>query len=92
MNCCGLFLRSAAAARSCRALVAFAESRRLLRTSQPSRAFAKELFLGRIEKVMQNLPVVLALYLLLSALFGKAGRSRSKSPQLPDKRSCEQVC
>uniref|UniRef100_A0A8D0VCC0 Complex I assembly factor ACAD9, mitochondrial n=1 Tax=Sus scrofa TaxID=9823 RepID=A0A8D0VCC0_PIG len=50
MNCCGLFLRSAAAARSCRALVAFAESRRLLRTSQPSRAFAKELFLGRIEK------------------------------------------
>uniref|UniRef100_A0A8C3YMZ0 Complex I assembly factor ACAD9, mitochondrial n=1 Tax=Catagonus wagneri TaxID=51154 RepID=A0A8C3YMZ0_9CETA len=50
MSGCGLLLRSAAVARSCRALVAFAESRRLLRTSPPSRAFAKELFLGRIEK------------------------------------------
>ncbi|XP_072798063.1 complex I assembly factor ACAD9, mitochondrial isoform X2 [Vicugna pacos] len=51
MSGCGLLLRSAAAAaRSCRALVAFAASRRPLRTSPPSRAFAKELFLGKIEK------------------------------------------
>nr|XP_055199879.1 complex I assembly factor ACAD9, mitochondrial isoform X2 [Nyctereutes procyonoides] len=45
-----LFLRQALAARPCRALVAFATSRRLLRTSPPSRAFAKQLFLGKIEK------------------------------------------
>ncbi|XP_068413737.1 complex I assembly factor ACAD9, mitochondrial [Eschrichtius robustus] len=51
MSGCGLFLRSAAAAaRSCRALVAFTASRRPLRTSPPSQAFAKELFLGKIEK------------------------------------------
>uniref|UniRef100_A0A8C0D6A8 Acyl-CoA dehydrogenase family member 9 n=1 Tax=Balaenoptera musculus TaxID=9771 RepID=A0A8C0D6A8_BALMU len=50
MSGCGLFLRSAAAARSCRALVAFTASRRSLRTSPPSQAFAKELFLGKIEK------------------------------------------
>uniref|UniRef100_A0A673TFV2 Acyl-CoA dehydrogenase family member 9 n=1 Tax=Suricata suricatta TaxID=37032 RepID=A0A673TFV2_SURSU len=43
-------LRGAAAARACRAMVASAVSRRLLRTSPPSRAFAKELFLGKIEK------------------------------------------
>ncbi|XP_070093289.1 complex I assembly factor ACAD9, mitochondrial isoform X1 [Equus caballus] len=50
MSCCELFLRAAAAARSCRALVAFTASHRALRTSPPSRAFAKELFLGKIEK------------------------------------------
>ncbi|XP_061053332.1 complex I assembly factor ACAD9, mitochondrial [Eubalaena glacialis] len=50
MSGCGLFLRSVAAARSCRALVAFTASRRPLRTSPPSQAFAKELFLGKIEK------------------------------------------
>ncbi|XP_032314648.1 complex I assembly factor ACAD9, mitochondrial isoform X1 [Camelus ferus] len=51
MSGLGLLLRSAAAAaRSCRALVAFAASRRPLRTGPPSRAFAKELFLGKIEK------------------------------------------
>ncbi|XP_049549671.1 complex I assembly factor ACAD9, mitochondrial isoform X1 [Orcinus orca] len=50
MSGCGLFLRSAAAARLGRALVAFTASRRLLRTSPPSQAFAKELFLGKIEK------------------------------------------
>ncbi|XP_007461308.1 PREDICTED: acyl-CoA dehydrogenase family member 9, mitochondrial-like, partial [Lipotes vexillifer] len=50
MSGCGLFLRSAAAARLCRALVAFTASRRPLRTSPPSQAFAKELFLGKIEK------------------------------------------
>uniref|UniRef100_F7BSK0 Complex I assembly factor ACAD9, mitochondrial n=1 Tax=Equus caballus TaxID=9796 RepID=F7BSK0_HORSE len=50
MSGCELFLRAAAAARSCRALVAFTASHRALRTSPPSRAFAKELFLGKIEK------------------------------------------
>uniref|UniRef100_A0A8C0NPI6 Complex I assembly factor ACAD9, mitochondrial n=3 Tax=Canis lupus familiaris TaxID=9615 RepID=A0A8C0NPI6_CANLF len=45
-----LFLRRALAARPSRAPVAFATSRRLLRTSPPSRAFAKQLFLGKIEK------------------------------------------
>ncbi|XP_046539164.1 complex I assembly factor ACAD9, mitochondrial [Equus quagga] len=51
MSGCELFLRTAAAAaRSCRALVAFTASHRALRTSAPSRAFAKELFLGKIEK------------------------------------------
>ncbi|XP_016013367.1 complex I assembly factor ACAD9, mitochondrial isoform X1 [Rousettus aegyptiacus] len=50
MSCCGLFLRTTAVARSCQALVGFTESRRPLRTCPPSRAFAKELFLGRIEK------------------------------------------
>ncbi|XP_032504266.1 complex I assembly factor ACAD9, mitochondrial isoform X2 [Phocoena sinus] len=50
MSGCGLFLRSAAAARLGRALVAFTASRRPLRTSPPSQAFAKELFLGKIEK------------------------------------------
>ncbi|KAK2492996.1 hypothetical protein MC885_016658 [Smutsia gigantea] len=50
MSGCGLLLRQAAAVRSCRALVAFAQSRRPLRTSPPIRAFAKELFLGKIEK------------------------------------------
>ncbi|XP_057562211.1 complex I assembly factor ACAD9, mitochondrial isoform X2 [Hippopotamus amphibius kiboko] len=44
----GLLLRSAA--RSCRALVASTASRRPLRTSPPRRAFAKELFLGNLEK------------------------------------------
>uniref|UniRef100_A0A452R6V2 Uncharacterized protein n=1 Tax=Ursus americanus TaxID=9643 RepID=A0A452R6V2_URSAM len=46
-----LFLRGVVAARASRALVAFATSRRPLRTSPRSRAFAKELFLGKIEKV-----------------------------------------
>ncbi|XP_059879120.1 complex I assembly factor ACAD9, mitochondrial isoform X1 [Delphinus delphis] len=50
MSGCGLFLRSAAAARLGRGLVAFTASRRPLRTSPPSQAFAKELFLGKIEK------------------------------------------
>ncbi|XP_039104580.1 complex I assembly factor ACAD9, mitochondrial [Hyaena hyaena] len=46
-----LLLRgAAAAARARRALGALAASRRLLRTSPPSRAFAKELFLGKLEK------------------------------------------
>ncbi|KAM8926230.1 complex I assembly factor ACAD9, mitochondrial isoform 1-T1 [Lycaon pictus] len=45
-----LFLRRALAARPSRAPVAFATSRRLLRSSPPSRAFAKQLFLGKIEK------------------------------------------
>uniref|UniRef100_A0A8C0SLX0 Acyl-CoA dehydrogenase family member 9 n=1 Tax=Canis lupus familiaris TaxID=9615 RepID=A0A8C0SLX0_CANLF len=45
-----LFLRRALAARPFQAPVAFATSRRLLRTSPPSRAFAKQLFLGKIEK------------------------------------------
>ncbi|KAM5333350.1 complex I assembly factor ACAD9, mitochondrial isoform 2-T2 [Glossophaga mutica] len=49
MNCCGLFLRSAAV-RAWPALVAFTVSRRSLRTSLQTRAFAKELFLGKIEK------------------------------------------
>ncbi|XP_004368436.1 complex I assembly factor ACAD9, mitochondrial [Trichechus manatus latirostris] len=46
----GLFLRAAAAARACRALAAFTTSQRSLRTSPRSRGFAKELFLGTIEK------------------------------------------
>ncbi|XP_003410003.2 complex I assembly factor ACAD9, mitochondrial isoform X1 [Loxodonta africana] len=51
----GLFLRAAATtatatARACRALAAFTASRRSLRTSPPSQGFAKELFLGTIEK------------------------------------------
>lgn len=50
MSGCVLFLRRLTAARACRALVAVAASRRPLRTSPPSRAFAKELFLGKIEK------------------------------------------
>ncbi|KAM4800061.1 complex I assembly factor ACAD9, mitochondrial [Urocitellus parryii] len=51
MSGCALFLRRAAtAARACRARVALSSSRRPLRTSPPSRAFAKELFLGKIEK------------------------------------------
>ncbi|XP_019573120.1 complex I assembly factor ACAD9, mitochondrial isoform X4 [Rhinolophus sinicus] len=49
MSCCGL-LRRAVAARPCRALVACAVRPRRLSTGRPSRAFAKELFLGRIEK------------------------------------------
>ncbi|XP_005393797.1 PREDICTED: acyl-CoA dehydrogenase family member 9, mitochondrial isoform X2 [Chinchilla lanigera] len=50
MSGCGLFLRRAAAARARRALVALTASRRPLRTSPQSRAFAKELCLGKIEK------------------------------------------
>ncbi|XP_045707821.1 complex I assembly factor ACAD9, mitochondrial isoform X3 [Phyllostomus hastatus] len=49
MNCCGLFLRTAAV-RAWPALVAFTVRRRSLRTSLQTRAFAKELFLGKIEK------------------------------------------
>lgn len=49
MNCCGLFLRTAAV-RAWPALLAFTVSRRSLSTSLQTRAFAKELFLGRIEK------------------------------------------
>ncbi|XP_049622472.1 complex I assembly factor ACAD9, mitochondrial [Suncus etruscus] len=45
---CGLLLR-AVARFSCRALGGFAASRRALRTSPSSAAFAKELFLGKIE-------------------------------------------
>lgn len=51
MSGCGFLLRTAAAARSCRALAAFTGCRRPLHASPASRAFAKELFLGRIEKV-----------------------------------------
>ncbi|XP_037588533.1 complex I assembly factor ACAD9, mitochondrial-like [Cebus imitator] len=50
MSGCGLFLRTVAAARACRSLVVFTASRRPLRTSPPVRAFAKHLFLGKIEK------------------------------------------
>uniref|UniRef100_A0A2K6LLW8 Acyl-CoA dehydrogenase family member 9 n=1 Tax=Rhinopithecus bieti TaxID=61621 RepID=A0A2K6LLW8_RHIBE len=50
MSCCGLFLRTAAAARACRGLVISTANRRLLRTSPPLRAFAEELFLGKIKK------------------------------------------
>uniref|UniRef100_A0A8C9GMD2 Uncharacterized protein n=1 Tax=Piliocolobus tephrosceles TaxID=591936 RepID=A0A8C9GMD2_9PRIM len=50
MTCCGLFLRTAAAARACRGLGISTANRRLLRTSPPIRAFAKELFLGKIKK------------------------------------------
>ncbi|XP_008563405.1 PREDICTED: acyl-CoA dehydrogenase family member 9, mitochondrial [Galeopterus variegatus] len=50
MNGVGLFLRMAVGARALRSLVAFPASRRPLRTSPRSRAFAKELFLGKIEK------------------------------------------
>ncbi|XP_044790206.1 complex I assembly factor ACAD9, mitochondrial isoform X1 [Bubalus bubalis] len=49
MSGCGLFL-CAVAARFCRAPAAFTVSRRPLLTSPPSRAFAKELFLGKIQK------------------------------------------
>ncbi|XP_058534542.1 complex I assembly factor ACAD9, mitochondrial isoform X1 [Ochotona princeps] len=47
---CGFLLRAAAAARACRVLAACGLSRRLLHASPRSAAFAKELFLGRIEK------------------------------------------
>uniref|UniRef100_G3R2D4 Complex I assembly factor ACAD9, mitochondrial n=1 Tax=Gorilla gorilla gorilla TaxID=9595 RepID=G3R2D4_GORGO len=50
MSGCGLFLRTTAAARGCRGLVVSTANRRLLRTSPPVRAFAKELFLGKIKK------------------------------------------
>ncbi|XP_054431054.1 complex I assembly factor ACAD9, mitochondrial [Pteronotus mesoamericanus] len=50
MNGCGLFLRTTTAARAWQAVVAFTVSRRSLRTSPQTRAFAKELFLGKIEK------------------------------------------
>ncbi|XP_077889903.1 complex I assembly factor ACAD9, mitochondrial-like [Ictidomys tridecemlineatus] len=51
MSGCALFLRRAAtAARACRVLVALSASRRPLSTSPQSRAFAKELFLGKIKK------------------------------------------
>ncbi|XP_011915821.1 PREDICTED: LOW QUALITY PROTEIN: acyl-CoA dehydrogenase family member 9, mitochondrial [Cercocebus atys] len=50
MSCCRLFLRTTAAARACRGLVVSTANRRLLRTSPPIRAFAKELFLGKIKK------------------------------------------
>lgn len=53
MSGCGLFWRSVAA-RFCRAPAAFAVSRRPLLTSPPSRAFAKELFLGKIQKVRRR--------------------------------------
>nr|XP_020728138.1 acyl-CoA dehydrogenase family member 9, mitochondrial isoform X1 [Odocoileus virginianus texanus] len=49
MSGCGLFLCSVAA-RFCRAPAAFTVSRRPLLTSPPSRAFAKDLFLGKIQK------------------------------------------
>uniref|UniRef100_A0A8B9XNG8 Complex I assembly factor ACAD9, mitochondrial n=1 Tax=Bos mutus grunniens TaxID=30521 RepID=A0A8B9XNG8_BOSMU len=49
MSGCGLFLCSVAA-RFCRAPAAFTVIRRPLLTSPPSRAFAKELFLGKIQK------------------------------------------
>lgn len=50
MSWCRLFLRTTAAARACRGLVVSTANRRLLRTSPPIRAFAKELFLGKIKK------------------------------------------
>uniref|UniRef100_A0A8C8Z9R9 Complex I assembly factor ACAD9, mitochondrial n=1 Tax=Prolemur simus TaxID=1328070 RepID=A0A8C8Z9R9_PROSS len=50
MSGCVLFLRAAAVTRACQPLVAFTASRRALRTSPPLRAFAKELFLGKIKK------------------------------------------
>lgn len=59
MSGCRLFLRRAAAARACRALVAAGASRRPLRTGPSRRAFAKGLFLGKIEKVRRARTVVL---------------------------------
>ena len=53
MSGCGLFLCSVAA-RFCRAPAAFTVIRRPLLTSPPSRAFAKELFLGKIRKVRRR--------------------------------------
>ncbi|XP_004454895.1 complex I assembly factor ACAD9, mitochondrial isoform X2 [Dasypus novemcinctus] len=50
MSRCLLLVRAARWARSRGALVACTASRRPLRTCPPSRAFAKELFLGKIEK------------------------------------------
>ncbi|XP_010636281.1 complex I assembly factor ACAD9, mitochondrial isoform X2 [Fukomys damarensis] len=50
MSGCRLFLRTAAGARTCQALMDPRASRRPLRTCPPRRAFAKELFLGKIEK------------------------------------------
>ncbi|XP_007948818.1 complex I assembly factor ACAD9, mitochondrial [Orycteropus afer afer] len=50
MGGCRLFLRAAAAARACRLRAAVTASQRPLRTSPLSRTFAKELFLGTIEK------------------------------------------
>uniref|UniRef100_A0A8D2KJB5 Secreted protein n=1 Tax=Urocitellus parryii TaxID=9999 RepID=A0A8D2KJB5_UROPR len=51
MSGCALFLCWAAmAAPACRSLVALSASQRPLNTSPPSWDFAKELFLGKIEK------------------------------------------
>ncbi|EHB09577.1 Acyl-CoA dehydrogenase family member 9, mitochondrial [Heterocephalus glaber] len=50
MSGCRLLMRRVAAVRTCQALVAPRASWRLLRTGPPRRSFAKELFLGKIEK------------------------------------------
>nr|XP_013000479.1 acyl-CoA dehydrogenase family member 9, mitochondrial isoform X2 [Cavia porcellus] len=50
MAVCWLFLRRVAAARACQSLVTPRASWRPLCTGPPRRAFAKELFLGKIEK------------------------------------------
>ncbi|PNJ36988.1 ACAD9 isoform 4 [Pongo abelii] len=55
MSGCGLFLRTTTAARACRGLVVSTANRRLLRTSPPVRAFAKELFLGKIKKKLAKM-------------------------------------
>lgn len=72
MMVCGL------RARTCWALRAFAVSRRALRSSPRTHAFAKELFLGRIEKVRRAFRFCLP-SLLLS---GKTGVKLCPSPYL----------
>lgn len=83
MSGCGLFLRSAAAARLGRALVAFTASRRPLRTSPPSQAFAKELFLGKIEKVTPSPGWPLPFLLAFCPLREGPSRAWLESPHLP---------
>lgn len=84
MSCCELFLRAAAAARSCRALVAFTASHRALRTSPPSRAFAKELFLGKIEKVTPSPGRPCSLPRALRVYQERRGSALSEFPHLPE--------
>lgn len=86
-----LVSRRAVLVRASRALVAFATSRRLLRTSPPSRAFAKELFLGKIEKVTPSPGRPLLSCLPLFALWQERGQSESPHTWLirtPARRRC----
>ncbi|PNJ36986.1 ACAD9 isoform 2 [Pongo abelii] len=85
MSGCGLFLRTTTAARACRGLVVSTANRRLLRTSPPVRAFAKELFLGKIKKKFSHFQKLAKMNLMKSISSWDPWKNSSLKRWTPEK-------